>query len=110
MGPIKVKKLRAGAQLPTYGTEFSAGADLYACLEADVTIAPGETVTAHVRNGWYMAFASCDLTVHYDATMFRLVDARVSGEMEGTVYSLNTATPGLVRLSCATRTGQVACN
>ena len=43
MGPIKVKKLRAGAQLPTYGTEFSAGADLYACLESDVTIAPGET-------------------------------------------------------------------
>ena len=43
MGPIKVKKLRAGANLPTYGTEFSAGADLYACLEADVTIAPGET-------------------------------------------------------------------
>ena len=43
MGPIKVKKLRAGAHLPTYGTEFSAGADLYACLEADVIIAPGET-------------------------------------------------------------------
>ena len=43
MGPIKVKKLRAGAHLPTYGTEFSAGAALYACLEADVTIAPGET-------------------------------------------------------------------
>ncbi len=43
MGPIKVKKLRDGAHLPTYGTEFSAGADLYACLEADVTIAPGET-------------------------------------------------------------------
>ena len=43
MNPIKVKKLRAGAQLPTYGTEFSAGADLYACLEADVVIAPGET-------------------------------------------------------------------
>ena len=43
MGPIKVKKLRAGAQLPTYGTEFSAGADLYACLEEDIVIAPGET-------------------------------------------------------------------
>ena len=43
MGPIKVKKLRPGAQLPTYGTEFSAGADLYACLEEDVTILPGET-------------------------------------------------------------------
>ena len=43
MVPIKVKKLREGAHLPTYGTEFSAGADLYACLEEDVTIAPGET-------------------------------------------------------------------
>ena len=43
MGPIKVKKLRAGAQLPTYGTEFSAGADLYACLEESVTIEPGQT-------------------------------------------------------------------
>lgn len=43
MEPIKVKKLRPGAQLPTYGTEFSAGADLYACLETEVTILPGET-------------------------------------------------------------------
>ena len=43
MEPIKVKKLRDGAHLPTYGTEFSAGADLYACLEEPVTIAPGET-------------------------------------------------------------------
>ena len=43
MNPIKVKKLRPGAQLPTYGTAFSAGAALYACLEVPVTIAPGET-------------------------------------------------------------------
>ena len=43
MDKIKVKRLREGAVLPTYGTEFSAGADLYACLEADVIIAPGET-------------------------------------------------------------------
>ena len=43
MNSIKVKKLRPGAHLPTYGTEFSAGADLYACLEEPVTIAPGET-------------------------------------------------------------------
>ena len=38
MEPIKVKKLREGAILPTYGTPFSAGADLYACLEESVTI------------------------------------------------------------------------
>lgn len=44
MEPIKVKKLRANAVLPTYGSTEAAGADLYACLEADVTIAPGQTV------------------------------------------------------------------
>ena len=43
MSIIAVKKLRPGACLPTYGTEFSAGADLYACLEEPVSIAPGQT-------------------------------------------------------------------
>ena len=43
MEKIKVKLLRPGARVPTYGTEFSAGADLYACLEQDITIAPGKT-------------------------------------------------------------------
>ena len=41
--PVAVKKLRPNAKLPTYGSEFAAGADLYACLEAPVTIQPHET-------------------------------------------------------------------
>lgn len=41
MQAIPVKKLNERAILPTYGTSGAAGADLYACLEADVTIAPG---------------------------------------------------------------------
>ena len=44
MEKIAVKKLRANAVLPTYGTASAAGADLYACLKNPVTIAPGETV------------------------------------------------------------------
>ena len=44
MSEIRVKKLREGATLPTYGTPYAAGADLYACLEKELTIAPGETV------------------------------------------------------------------
>lgn len=44
MEKIPVKKLRPNAVLPTYGTASAAGADLYACLEEPVTIAPGETV------------------------------------------------------------------
>ena len=43
MEPVRVKILRAGAKLPTYGSPEAAGADLYACLEEGVTIAPGET-------------------------------------------------------------------
>lgn len=41
---VSVKKLRPGAILPTYGSEEAAGADLYACIDGPVTIAPGETV------------------------------------------------------------------
>ena len=43
MTSIRVKILREGAKLPTYGSAEAAGADLYACLENPVTIAPGET-------------------------------------------------------------------
>ncbi|NLZ80707.1 MAG: dUTP diphosphatase [Clostridiales bacterium] len=41
---INIKKLNPNATIPTYGTEFSAGADLYACLEESATINPGETL------------------------------------------------------------------
>ncbi|MBQ3492303.1 MAG: dUTP diphosphatase [Oscillospiraceae bacterium] len=41
MNTISVKKLRENAILPTYGSVEAAGADLYACLDAPVCIAPG---------------------------------------------------------------------
>ena len=43
MKDVKVKLLKPGAKMPVYGTEFSAGADLCACLEQAVTLEPGET-------------------------------------------------------------------
>ena len=43
MDAIRVKKLNPNAMLPTYGSAEAAGADLYACLDQPVTIAPGET-------------------------------------------------------------------
>ena len=43
MNPIRVKKLHPNAKLPTYGSAEAAGADLYACLDAPVTVRPGET-------------------------------------------------------------------
>ena len=41
--PVNIKKLNDNAVIPTYGSEYAAGADLYACIEDTVTIEPGET-------------------------------------------------------------------
>lgn len=43
MQTVPVKKLHPQAQLPTYGSEYAAGADLYACLEESLTVEPGQT-------------------------------------------------------------------
>ena len=40
---VRFKKLRDGAVCPTYGTEYSAGADLYSASEAAVTLGAHET-------------------------------------------------------------------
>ena len=44
---LNIKKLDDRAILPTYGSEFSAGADLYACMGGDVVVPAGETVMIH---------------------------------------------------------------
>ncbi len=44
---VKLKKLTDNAIIPTYGTEFSAGADLYAAMEEAVVIGAGETQFIH---------------------------------------------------------------
>ena len=44
---VKIKKLDSRAVLPTYGTEYSAGADLYALLDDKIDIIPGQTTLVH---------------------------------------------------------------
>ena len=44
---INIKKLNENAVIPTYGSEFSAGADLYAVLDAPASLNPGETILIH---------------------------------------------------------------
>ncbi len=41
---VNIKKLNPKAVVPTYGSLYSAGADLYACIEEDVVIMPRQTV------------------------------------------------------------------
>ena len=55
---IAVKKLDERAVLPTYGSEFAAGADLYACLDTSVTIEAHQTylvptgISLEIPAGW----------------------------------------------------------
>lgn len=46
---VRIKKLDERAIIPTYGSPFSAGADLYALSEygKDITITPGKTLLIH---------------------------------------------------------------
>lgn len=44
---VNFKKLTENAIAPKYGSEYSAGADLYAADGGDIKIAPGETKLIH---------------------------------------------------------------
>lgn len=44
---LKIKKLKENAIVPTYGTEYSAGADLYNLPDMTVTVPPHGTVLLH---------------------------------------------------------------
>lgn len=44
---VNFKKLDERATVPTYGSEYSAGADLYAVCDDDIIINPGKTVLIH---------------------------------------------------------------
>lgn len=56
---INIKKLNPDAVVPTRGSEYSAGYDLYACIEQKVFIEPHKTVkigtglSMELPNGYY---------------------------------------------------------
>ena len=90
MQPIAVKKLRPGAKLPTYGSEWAGGADLYACLDETVTLSPGETklipigIAMEIPVGYVgLVFARSGLATKRDlapANKVGVIDADYRGE------------------------------
>ena len=44
---VPFKKLNERAHTPTYGSPYSAGADLYAVTEGELVVPAGETVFVH---------------------------------------------------------------
>ena len=89
--PVAVKKLRPDAKLPTYGSQFAAGADLYACLDMPVTIQPHETflvptgLSMEIPEGWAgMIHARSGLATKRNlapANKVGVVDADYRGEI-----------------------------
>lgn len=93
---IKFKKLTSDATCPTYGTEFSAGADLYSANE-DVTIASGETSLIHtgiaveIPSGYVgLIFARSGLATKKGlapANKVGVIDADYRGEIMVALYN-----------------------
>lgn len=44
---VNIKKLNENAVVPSYGSPYAAGADLYACIDSSMTIEPHETKMVH---------------------------------------------------------------
>ena len=90
MREVKVKKLDPKAKLPKYGTAFSAGADLCACLDAPVTLQPGETrmisigIAMEIPEGYAgLVFARSGLATKRDlapANKVGVIDSDYRGE------------------------------
>ena len=88
---IPVKKLKENAMLPTYGSLEAAGADLYACLDAAVTIEPGKTVfvptgiAMEIPKGYAgLAYARSGLACKQDlapANKVGVIDSDYRGEL-----------------------------
>ena len=98
--PVAVKKLRPNAKLPTYGSEFAAGADLYACPDGPVTIQPHETVlvptglSPELPVGWAgMVFARSGMAAKRDlapANKVGVIDCDYRGEVMVSLHNHGT--------------------
>ncbi len=89
---IRIKKLRPRAVLPTRGSGGAAGLDLYACLEAPVTIRPrglykiptGIAIALPDRNTVGLIFARSGLGVNHGVSLpnaVGVVDSDYRGEL-----------------------------
>ncbi len=97
MMKIKVKKLSDRAQLPSYGTSFSAGADLYAAQEDVLVIGPGQTamvptgIALEIPEGYGgFIYARSGLSVKKGlapANKVGVVDADYRGEVMVALYN-----------------------
>lgn len=92
MSVLKIRKLKENAQIPHRATPGSAGMDLYACLDSEVTIDPGQRemiptgIAIELESPAYCAFlyARSGLAVKYGiapANCVGVIDSDYRGEV-----------------------------
>ncbi|MCR5848653.1 MAG: dUTP diphosphatase [Lachnospiraceae bacterium] len=96
---VRIKKLSEKAVVPTYGTEFAAGADLYACLDEPVDIKPGETkmvgtqIAMEIPDGYVgLVFARSGLACKKGlapANKVGVIDSDYRGEIKVALHNHN---------------------
>ena len=95
--PVKIKKIKPNAAIPTYGSMYAAGADLYACIDSAVSVQPGEThmiptgLAMELPAGWFAAvFARSGLAMRQGlrpANCVGVCDADYRGEYIVPLYN-----------------------
>ncbi len=111
---VHIKKLNKKAIIPTRGSEYAAGYDLYACINEDVTIAPHETVkigtglSIAVPNGYFGAiFARSGLAAKSGlrpANCVGVADSDYRGEY---IVALHNDSDQVRTVSCGDRIAQL---
>lgn len=96
---VRIKKLNENATIPTYGTEYAAGADLYACMDEKVYIGPGETkmigtgVAMEIPDGYVgLVFARSGLACKKGlapANKVGVIDSDYRGEIKVALHNHN---------------------
>lgn len=107
MEPLKIKRVRQGAVLPTRGSDGAAGLDLYACIDEPVTLLPrglyriptGVAVALPGRDTVGLIFARSGLGVNHGvapSNAVGVIDSDYRGELtvglcnhSGEPYTLN---------------------
>lgn len=109
MQTLRVKKLRPDAQLPCYASVNAAGADLYACLDAPIAIAPGQSagiptgLALEIPAGFVgLLYARSGLACKQDlapANKVGVIDADYRGEVMVVLHNhgtqMRTVEPGM---------------
>lgn len=112
---LKITKLNEGAVIPKYGTEYSAGADLYNLPDGEIEIAPGATALIHtgialeIPEGYVgLIFARSGLATKRGlapANKVGVIDSDYRGEI---MVALHNHTSSPARVDGGERVAQIA--